>query len=473
LRTYRARLLFIDERGTIMAIRDNFSYNDMDEWLNAKRVTEIECLVPDLTGVARGKILPRVKFTEDRGMRLPEIVLGMTVTGNSPENDDAFDRAISTTDRDMILKADPGTITMVPWAVDPTAQVIHDCYFADGKLVDFAPRSVLRRVLKLYEQKGWKPVVAPELEFYLTAKNVDPDLPLAAPIGRSGRSETSRQVYSIDAVNEFDPLFEDIYDYCDMMGLDVDTLIHEIGAGQMEINFQHGEPLGLADKVFFFKRTLREAALKHDMYATFMAKPMAGEPGSAMHVHQSVVDGETGKNIFSNQEGAPSDLFRWYIGGLQKYMAPAMAIVAPYVNSYRRIVRHTAAPINLQWGVDNRTVGLRVPVSGSQDRRVENRVIGADANPYLALAVTLACGYLGMQERLEPTPMVEGSAYKMPVELPQGLSEALTQLRREDRLRDVLGERFIDVYSAVKELEHQEFMTVISPWEREHLLLHV
>ncbi|TFW29420.1 glutamine synthetase family protein [Massilia horti] len=456
-----------------MAIRENFTYTDMDEWLNAKRVTEIECLVPDLTGVARGKILPRVKFTEERGMRLPEVVLGMTVTGNTPEGDDAYYRAISSTDRDMILKADPTTITTVPWAVDPTAQVIHDCYFADGKLVDFAPRSVLRRVLKLYDKKGWRPLVAPELEFYLTAKNIDPNLPLTAPMGRSGRSETSRQVYSIDAVNEFDPLFEDIYDYCDMMNLDVDTLIHEIGAGQMEINFQHGDPLGLADKVFYFKRTLREAALKHDMYATFMAKPMGGEPGSAMHVHQSVVDAETGQNIFSTADGAPSQLFRHYIGGLQRYMPSAMAIVAPYVNSYRRIVRHTAAPINLQWGVDNRTVGFRVPVSGSQDRRVENRVIGADANPYLALAVTLACGYLGITEHIEPSPMVEGSAYDMPVELPQGLSEALNLLRDDDKLRNVLGERFIDVYAAIKELEHQEFMTVISPWEREHLLLHV
>ena len=456
-----------------MAIRENFTYNDMDEWLNAKRVTEIECLVPDLTGVARGKILPRVKFNEERGMRLPEAVLGMTVTGNTPMHDEAFHRAISATDRDMILKADPSTITTVPWAVDPTAQVIHDCYFADGKLVDFAPRSVLRRVLKLYAQKGWKPQVAPELEFYLTAKNIDPNLPLAAPIGRSGRAETSRQVYSIDAVNEFDPLFEDIYDYCDMMNLDVDTLIHEIGAGQMEINFQHGDPLGLADKVFYFKRTLREAALKHDMYATFMAKPMAGEPGSAMHVHQSVVEEKSGRNIFSNTDGSPSVLFRHYIGGLQHYMPSAMAIVAPYLNSYRRIVRHTAAPINLQWGMDNRTVGFRVPVSGSQDRRVENRIIGADANPYLALAVTLACGYLGMTEQIEPSQMVEGSAYDMPVELPQGLPEALTLLRGEDRLRDVLGERFIDVYAAIKDLEHQEFMTVISPWEREHLLLHV
>ena len=456
-----------------MAIRENFSYTDMDDWLNAKRVTEIECLVPDLTGVARGKILPRVKFTEERGMRLPEAVLGMTVTGNSPVGDEAYDRAISSTDRDMILKADPTTITMVPWAVDPTAQVIHDCYFADGSLVDFAPRSVLRRVLKLYERKGWKPLVAPELEFYLTAKNIDPDLPLTAPIGRSGRSETSRQVYSIDAVNEFDPLFEDIYDYCDLMNLDVDTLIHEIGAGQMEINFQHGDPLGLGDKVFYFKRTLREAALKHDMYATFMAKPMAGEPGSAMHVHQSVVDVKTGRNIFSSDDGSASKLFHQYIGGLQRYMPSAMAIVAPYVNSYRRIVRHTAAPINLQWGVDNRTVGFRVPVSGAQDRRIENRIIGADANPYLALAVTLACGYLGMVEASEPSPIVEGSAYNMPVELPQGLPEALTLLRGEASLREVLGERFIDVYSAIKELEHQEFMTVISPWEREHLLLHV
>ena len=456
-----------------MSIRENFSDADMDLWLNENRVTEIECLVPDLTGVARGKILPRAKFTQERGMRIPEAVLGMTVTGNYPTEDAAYDRAISNTDRDMILRADPGSITTVPWAIDPTAQVIHDCYFADGTLVDYAPRSVLRRVLKLYADRGWKPVVGPELEFYLTEKNIDPDLPLKAPVGRSGRAETSRQVYSIDAVNEFDPLFEDIYDYCALMNLDVDTLIHETGAGQMGLNFQHGDALALADNVFYFKRTLREAALKHGMYATFMAKPMAGEPGSAMHIHQSVSDGATGHNIFSAPDGSPSAIFKHYIGGLQRYTPAAMAIVAPYVNSYRRIVRHTAAPINIQWGMDNRTVGFRVPESGVQDRRVENRIIGADANPYLALAVTLACGYLGMTEQLEPTPITVASAYDLKVELPQGLPEALQLLRGEDKLRSVLGDRFIDVYAAIKDLEHQEFMTVISPWEREHLLLHV
>ena len=172
-----------------MSIRENFSDADMDQWLNENRVTEIECLVPDLTGVARGKILPRAKFTQERGMRIPEAVLGMTVTGNYPIDNAAYDRAISSTDRDMILRADPGSITTVPWAVDPTAQVIHDCYFADGTLVDFAPRSVLRRVLKLYAERGWKPVVGPELEFYLTEKNIDPDLPLRAPVGRSGRAD--------------------------------------------------------------------------------------------------------------------------------------------------------------------------------------------------------------------------------------------------------------------------------------------
>ncbi|SDG20608.1 MULTISPECIES: glutamine synthetase family protein [unclassified Duganella] len=456
-----------------MSIRENFSDADMDQWLNDKRVTEIECLVPDLTGVARGKILPRAKFTQDRGMRIPEAVLGMTVTGNYPTEDPAYDRAISNTDRDMILRADPGSITTVPWAIDPTAQVIHDCYFADGTLVDFAPRSVLRRVLKLYADKGWKPIVGPELEFYLTEKNIDPDLPLKAPVGRSGRAETTRQVYSIDAVNEFDPLFEDIYDYCALMNLDVDTLIHETGAGQMGLNFQHGDALALADNVFYFKRTLREAALKHDMYATFMAKPMAGEPGSAMHVHQSVSDAVSGRNIFSLADGSPSPQFRHYIGGLQRYTPAAMAILAPYVNSYRRIVRHTAAPINVQWGMDNRTVGFRIPISGVEQRRVENRIIGADANPYLGIAVTLACGYLGLVDQLEPTPIYNGSAYDHFYELPQGLPQALALLRQEDRLRDVLGERFIDVYTAIKELEHQEFMTVISPWEREHLLLHV
>jgi glutamine synthetase len=448
------------------------SFGELEQWLNERRVTEIECLVPDLTGVARGKILPREKFTEDRGMRLPEVVVAMGVTGEFPEEGPYYD-VITPTDRDMHLRPDPATVRIVPWAVDPTAQVIHDCYDRDGVLVPYAPRSVLRRVCQLFEAEGWKPVVAPELEFYLVARNTDPDVPLKPPVGRSGRSETSRQAYSIDAVNEFDPLFEDVYAYCEQMELGVDTLIHEVGAGQMEINFFHDHPLQLADEVFFFKRTVREAAMRHDMFATFMAKPIAGEPGSAMHVHQSIVDAKTGRNIFSHEDGTPSREFYWYIGGLQKYIPAAMALFAPYVNSYRRLVRSTAAPINIQWGTDNRTVGIRSPVALPAARRIENRVIGADANPYVALAATLACGYLGMKNRIEPTPECKGDAYLGDFALPRSLGEALAALRAEKDLAEVLGEAFVTVYAEIKEIEYDEFMKVISPWEREHLLLHV
>ncbi len=455
-----------------MMDRDKLGFSDLEQWLDRHRVTEIECLVPDLTGVARGKILPREKFTEDRGMRLPEVVVAMSVTGEVPEGGPYYD-VIGPTDRDMHLRPDPSTVRIVPWASDPTAQVIHDCFDRDGRMVPYAPRSVLRRVCELFAAEGWSPVVAPELEFYLVARNVDPDMPLKPPIGRSGRSETSRQAYSIDAVNEFDPLFEDIYAYCKRMELNVDTLIHEIGAGQMEINFFHAHPLGLADEVFFFKRTVREAALRHDMFATFMAKPIAREPGSAMHVHQSIVDIASGRNLFSNPDGSPSREFGWYIGGLQKYIPAAMALFAPYVNSYRRLVRATAAPINIQWGTDNRTVGIRAPLAPPAARRIENRVIGADANPYVALAATLACGWLGLKNRIEPTPECKGDAYLGAFQLPRSLSEALSLLRAEGDLAQVLGEAFVTVYSEVKETEHEEFMRVISPWEREHLLLHV
>ena len=442
-----------------MALQKFTTFNEMERWLDENRVTEVECLVPDLTGIAKGKILPRNKFSEERGMRLPEAIFGSTVTGEYPE-DEALDAIIDPTDMDMELRPDPSTVRLVPWANDATAQVLHDCFKMDGTLVEFAPRSVLRRVEALFAAEGWTPIVAPNQL-------------LIPPIGRNGRREAGRQSYSIDAVNEFDPLFEDIYDYCEAMDLDVDTLIHEWGAGQMEINFVHGAPLDLADKVFFFKRTLREAAIRHDMFATFMAKPMQGEPGSAMHIHQSVIDAKTGKNIFSNDDGSHSEMFLHYIGGLQKYMPIAMALVAPYVNSYRRITKNAAAPINVQWAKDNRTVGLRVPDSSPANRRVENRVVGSDANPYVALAVTLACGYLGIKNKIEPQAEAVGAVNGLDFELPRSLGAALEALSECPELHEVLGPEFVKVYLSVKEAEYEEFMCVISPWERENLLLNV
>jgi glutamine synthetase len=292
-------------------------------------------------------------------------------------------------------------------------------------------------------------------------------------VGRSGRAEPGRQSYSIAAVNEFDPLFDDIYQFCEDQEIEIDTLIHEDGPAQMEINLIHGYPLALADQAFLFKRTAREAALRHKIYATFMAKPHAKEPGSAMHIHQSVVDIKTRKNIFSNPDGTPSQLFFSHIGGLQKYMPAAMALFCANVNSYRRLTRYLSAPINVHWGYDNRTAGLRVPMSDAEARRVENRVGGADANPYIAIAASLACGYLGMIENLQPSDPISGSAHDLPFGLPRSLDEALRRLKECDPLVKLLGEQFISAFTIVKEAEYEVFLQVISSWEREHLLLNV
>jgi len=439
------------------------------QWCEKHAITEVEALMPDMSGVARGKIMPAGKYCEDEGMNLPEALLLLTVTGDYPEDV----RAINPADGDIICRGDPSSIRLVPWAIDPTAQVIHDCFYTDGRPVEASPRHVLRRVLALYEARGWKPVVAPELEFYLVKPNIDPDYPLEPPIGRSGRAESGRQSYSIDAINEHEPVIEYIFDYCEAQGIRLDTLIHESGAAQLEINLIHGDALDLADQAFLFKRTVREAAHRHDMYATFMAKPMDTEPGSAMHIHQSVVDLETGDNVFSDANGGESPLFSAYIAGLQKYLPAAMSIFAPNVNSYRRITRWYAAPINLQWGYDNRTAGLRVPIAEPQAMRVENRVGGADANPYLAIAASLACGYLGMIEKLEPSKPLEGSAYELPFSLPFALQDSLQLLRDSQPLIDTLGEQFVIAYTAVKDGELDHYHKVISSWEREFLLLNV
>lgn len=441
----------------------------IQDWFKEHRIDEVEAIVPDMSGVARGKIVPAEKYSQERSMRLPEGIFLQTIAGDFP--DEYYDETLKT-DGDVLLRPDMDTLCLVPWAQEPTAQVIHDAFHYDGRPVDIAPRYVLKRVLELYDAKGWTPVVAPELEFFLVKPNTDADYPLEAPVGRSGRPESGRQSYSIDAVNEFEPLFEDVYAFCEKQGLEIDTLIHESGMAQLEINLLHGNPLWLADQAFRFKRTMREAALRHHMYATFMAKPMQGQPGSAMHIHQSVVDAK-GHNLFSDANGQETPLFRHYLGGLQAYVPAVMAMLAPNVNSYRRLSRNSGAPVNIGWGYDNRTAALRVPISDPEARRIENRLPGADANPYLAMAATLACGYLGMVKGLEPSAPNDGNIQYVPGDLPQTLVEALRLFSECDELKEVFGERFVAAFTAVKQAEFDTFTHVISSWEREYLLLNV
>ncbi len=256
-------------------------------------------------------------------------------------------------------------------------------------------------------------------------------------------------------------------------GFEIDGITQEGGAGQLEINLIHGDPVRLADEVFYFKRLIREAALRHDCYATFMAKPIANEPGSAMHIHHSVLDATTGKNIFSGPQGGETDAFYHFIAGMQNHMPDALAVIAPYVNSYRRYVKDHAAPINLEWGRDNRTTGIRVPLSGPASRRVENRLAGMDCNPYLGIAASLACGYLGLMEQKKPKAEFKGDAYDGDGDIPQVLGSALDLFEEATTLHEVLGPEFARVYAIVKRAEYEEFLHVISPWEREHLLMNV
>ncbi len=437
-------------------------------YLKANRLDEVECVIADLPGIARGKAVPASKWDKQAHFHLPNSIFFQTITGDWGEaaGPDGW------TEPDMILKPDLSTATAAPWAADGTLQVIHDAFDQEGAPVPFAPRNVLKRVVGLYKAQGWTPVVAPEMEFYLVARNTDPAKAIEPMMGRTGRPAAGRQAYSMTAVDDYGPVIDDIYEYAEIQGIEIDGITQEGGAGQLEINLLHGDPIALADQVFYFKRLIREAALKHDCFATFMAKPIEGEPGSAMHIHHSVIDAD-GQNLFSGPQGGETDAFFHFIGGLQEHLPSVVAMMAPYVNSYRRYVPDHSAPINLEWGRDNRTTGLRVPISPPEARRIENRIAGMDCNPYLCIAASLASGYLGLMNKIKPQERFMGDAYEAEEEIPQGLYAALDLFDEATQMHDVLGPDFARVYSIVKRAEYNEFLQVISPWEREHLLLNV
>lgn len=441
------------------------------EYCAGRKIDEVECIIADLTGMSRGKAMPFSKFSPEASLFLPISLFYQTITGEDVELDIENQWA----EGDMVLKPDMSTAIAVPWAKTATLQVIHDLYDHCGNPVVHAPRNVLKRVIAAYHAKGWQPVVAPELEFYLIKPNVDPNEPIQPPIGRTGRRGSSRQSYSMAAVDEYGPVIDTIYDYAEDAGLKIDTVIQEDGAGQVEINLSHGDPLLLADQVFYFKRIIREAALNNGMFATFMAKPMRDEPGSAMHIHQSVLDIKTAQNIFSDENGDATKLFTYFIGGAQKHLLDVMAIFAPNVNSYRRFESHTnsSAPTNTAWGYDNRATGLRVPNSKAHDRRLENRVVGIDCNPYLAIAASLTCGYLGMVNKIMPTEPCLGELEDDKSNLPTTLDEALAVFDQAEEIHAALGKEFCHLFAEVKRQELSEFHREISPWEREHLLLNV
>ena len=449
--------------------------NNYIEWFKKNKITEVECLIPDNSGIPRGKILPTKKFLssfESGGLRLPLHLFKLAVSRSVSYSID--DQLLNPTDGDFILKPDFNTLRVVPWYEEPTAQIICDAVDSKENEIEVYSRGILKRVINLFNNIGLEPIIAPEIEFYLVKKNNDPDYPLETPSGQSGRIEKGNQSYGIDAINEFDHIFEDLYDYCEAQDLDVENINHEDGPAQMEINFKHGNPLDLADQVFLFKRTLRQTALKHNLYATFMAKPLEDSPGNSMHIHQSLL--KKGKPVFVNKDLKTTSYFDRYLGGLQKYSKSFLPLFAPNVNSFKRLRGYweEGTPFNLNWGYENRTCGFRVPnFNSAAQARIENRLCGSDVNPYLAISATLAAGYLGIKKKLKATQETKKAAYNVNVSLTESIYQSIDMFSRSKEAKEIFGETFVELFCSIKDLEVNAYNKIITAWEREYLLLNV
>lgn len=425
-------------------------------------IDEIECVTPDLNGVPRGKVMTAEGFLEGRRLQMARGVLLQCIMGGYPPA-----KFYGSDDGDLALVADPGQTHVLPWSDSPRALAICDAVELDGTPSGLSTRGLLKAVIARYAALGLAPVVATELEFFVFAPNSDPGQPFQPPLGRDGRRELGHSAFSVSSNNGLRPFFSEVYRCMAALGLPRDTFMHEMGVSQFEINLLHGDPLLLADQTFLFKHLLKEVALKHGLTVVCMAKPLAHTPGSSMHIHQSLVEIGTGRNVFSDEEGRATDTFHHFIGGLQACMADFTALFAPNVNSYQRLCHPYASPNNACWSEDNRAAGLRIPASSPVARRVENRLPGADTNPYLAIAASLAAGLHGIERKLQPTPAIQGE-FVVPehLSLPCTLHAGIERLRRSTLARELFGEEFIEGYVATKTLELTDFFNEITPWER-------
>lgn len=430
-------------------------------------IDQIECITPDLNGVPRGKVMTAEGFLEGRRLQMARGVLLQCIMGGYPPA-----RFYGSDDGDLAVVADLAQLHRLPWSDEPRALVICDAHNLDGSRSGLSTRGQLRTVIERYAALGLAPVVATELEFFVFAANPDPREPFQPPLGLDGRREMGHSAFSVSSNNGLRPFFNEVYRCMAALGLPRDTFMHEMGVSQFEINLLHGDPLLLADQTFLFKHLLKEVALKHGLTVVCMAKPLARTAGSSMHIHQSVVELASGRNVFSDAQGRATDTFAHFIAGQQAGMADFTALFAPNVNSYQRLCHPYASPNNACWSEDNRAAGLRIPASAPVARRVENRLPGADANPYLAIAASLAAGLYGIEQRLQPTPPIQGE-FSVPahLQLPCTLHAALQRLAQSSLARELFGAEFIEGYVATKTLELTDFLDEITPWERRVLAI--
>ncbi len=430
--------------------------NQASTWLDAESIERVEVLIPDLAGIGRGKLIPREQFLDDwRGgnLRVPNSLMALGIEGHFVET-----RPLGDMEEDLILEPDTNTLVVTPWGPTATASVICSARFK-GQPATFTPRDLLQQIITLFDERGWAAIIAPELEFFLLA------------VDDNDKRIQQFSPFSVDTLHHFSGLFDDIYRFAGCQNVAINTLVQEAGNGQFEINMTHDAPLTVADQVFYFKRIARQAAAAHNLRVSFMAKPYPQDYGSAMHIHQSLVNASSGENLFATAGEETTPLLLSYIAGLQKSLPAVMPLLAPYVNSYLRVGSDLSAPGNTHWGWDNRSAGLRIPLGGYENRRVENRVPGSDVNPYLAIAANLACGYLGMIEQLTPsTPLTDTGYGRRSQLLPRHYLAGLDALEKCIPLRKLFGQQFVELFVDVKESEYQTHHQALNQWEIDNLL---
>jgi glutamine synthetase len=442
-------------------LRDD--YSNAQAFLAAHpAVAAVDLLLPDLCGVLRGK---RVDLADlpgvyQRGMLLPGSMFALDVMGGTIQ---ATGLGFDEGDADRPCFPVPGTLFASPWLGPGVAQLQVQMLDHDGAPFFGDPRHVLDTVLARYAQRGWRPVIAIELEFYFVDPQRTAQGYAQAPRSRlTGRREHRTQINSMADLDSVSDILEGISAACAEQDVPTGSALAEYGPSQWEVNLRHVADARLAcDQAIRFKRIVKGVALRHGLEATFMAKPYADMAGSGMHAHVSVLD-ESGRNVFASADALGNDLLKQAAAGLLATMADAMAVFAPNANSYRRFRPETYVPMHATWGYNNRGAAVRVPVSGPDDRRLEHRVAGADANPYLVSAVVLAGMLHGIEQQLAAPVALTGNAYTQRLAappLPTDWPTALACFGGSPMLRDWLGERFVRLYEQTRRGEMQDFNT--------------
>jgi glutamine synthetase len=425
-----------------------------------------EVIFTALSGVPRGKRLRRheIMAVFEYGRFLPGSILVCDITGQDCEDTGLV---WGDGDADRLAKPAPGTLVPAPWLGADVAQVLTSMYELDGRPNDLDPRHVLRAVIDRFAADGLTPVVACELEYYL----VDAQRTAAGGIALA-RSETTGErpnhhsVYGLREIEDAAGFLRALWAAADAQGVPLEGAISEYAPGQLELTLKHGpDALRAADEAVMYKRIAKGVAVKTGNEATFMAKPFADRAGSGLHLHVSVNDAD-GKNIFASEDSAGTPALRHAIGGLKATLADGMAIFAPNANSYRRFRANSYAPVAPTWGVNNRTVSLRVPAGPPGGRHIEHRVAGADANPYLALAALLAGVHHGISQQIDPGPPVVGDGYAAAAQsqerLPANWFAAVAAFEASPVMRDYLGERFVEMFTSVKRTEQDRFFEQVT-----------